>query len=583
MRPVSPRFLSTLTGSHAMVSRAYVVEPGQTGVNPDGIELDIIGGDVQLAAAAPIRSNLQLTVKSQWPSTADSPLVPYGNEIFVQRGLSYGGGSFELVSFGYFRINLVEQDAPPDGPVRVMATDRMSKIIDAKLTEIATFSASQTLGFVVSELIADADLATVVEWDDETWTETLGRAVQVETDRHAFIDELLTSHGKVWYYDHRGILTIKSPPDSRLPLWSSARGKHGVLVSAGRSLSREGVYNGVLATGEGLDTEAPVRGLAVDDDPTSPTRWGGPFGKVPREYASPLLKTDEQAQLAAGTILRRSLGLPYNVEFQSVVNPALEPDDPIAVGLEGEPKPVIPALLVGDSFSRTVVNDMGTSESGHLWVTAGTTSTYQVNGGVLKKDIVTPGDAHNVLLAAPVGRTNVDLRAKFRVPVAATGGSLPAGLSMRRAPDGSHDSMRIEFNAGGTVSLKNEYAVLPDFDAYTAGQWWHLRAAVIGSLRLLKAWPDGDAEPHAWTLQAESEVNVSGTRFGLWFWKVGSNTNAVAPLWEVDNFQAFTAEAEVLRGGEIHVIDTLTIPLTAAAALSGTTRQQSLGVIELTS
>lgn len=591
MRPVSARFLSTLSGSHTMASRALVTFPGQTGVNPAGTELDIVGGDVKMSAGTPIRANLELYVKSVWPTATDSLLVPYGNEVFVQRGIAFGGGSLEMVSLGYFRINSVEQDAPPDGPVRVMATDRMSKIIDARLTEIWTFAANEQIGSVIEELIGEADPATIIEWDDSTATETLGRAVQVETDRHAFIDELLTSHGKIWYYDHRGILVIKTPPDARIPLWSVSRGKGGVLVSAARSLSREGVYNGIIATGEGLDTEVPVRGLAVDDDVTSPTYWGGPFGKVPGQFASPLLKTDGQAQLAAATVLRRSLGLPYNVDFQAIVNPALEPDDPIAVGIDGTPKLVTPTLLVGDSFSRTVVDGMGTSESGHTWFPNGTASTYQVNGGVLKKNIITPGEAHTALLGTTAGRPDVDLRAKFRAPATATGAALPAGFIARRDPDGYHDSLRLEFNAGGSLSLKmasstavyDEYAELPGFDSYTAGQWWHVRAAVVGEVRLLKAWPDGEAEPHAWMLTAESAVNTVGPRFGLWFWKLGGNTNAGVPLWEVDNFQAFTAELEVLQGGEIHVVDSLTVPLTASGAMAGTTRQQSLGVIEVSS
>jgi len=102
-------------------------------------------------------------------------------------------------------------------------------------------------------------------------------------------------------------------------------------VQLSREISREGVYNAVVATGEGADTEEPARAVAVDDNPMSPTYWDGPFGKVPRFYSSPFVTTDEQAATAAASILAQSLGAPYNVNFQTIANPALEVLDPIHV------------------------------------------------------------------------------------------------------------------------------------------------------------------------------------------------------------------------------------------------------------
>src|SRR5690606_40052531 len=96
-------------------------------------------------------------------------------------------------------------------------------------------------------------------------------------------------------------------------------------------LSRDGVYNAVVARGEGADTETPIQAVVVDDDPDSPTYWHGPFGQVPRFYASPLITDVAQAKSAAASLLKRSLGLPYSVSFGTIVNPALEPLDPIRI------------------------------------------------------------------------------------------------------------------------------------------------------------------------------------------------------------------------------------------------------------
>jgi hypothetical protein len=90
-----------------------------------------------------------------------------------------------------------------------------------------------------------------------------------------------------------------------------------------------------VATGEGADTATPVRAVATDDGINSPTRWGGPFGRVPRFYSSPTITSESQAATAARSILAKESGLPYSVEFGTIANPALEPYDPIRARYPG--------------------------------------------------------------------------------------------------------------------------------------------------------------------------------------------------------------------------------------------------------
>lgn len=73
----------------------------------------------------------------------------------------------------------------------------------------------------------------------------------------------------------------------------------------------------------------PVEAVAYDDDPDSMTYFFGPFGMVPRFYASPVIYTEDQAYSAAVSMLRRSLGLPYGVAGEIAPNPALRPGDPV--------------------------------------------------------------------------------------------------------------------------------------------------------------------------------------------------------------------------------------------------------------
>ena len=76
---------------------------------------------------------------------------------------------------------------------------------------------------------------------------------------------------------------------------------------------------------------ATLDAVARDLDPLSPTRFGGPFGMVPRFYSSPFVTTVPQAEQAAAALLLRSVGLPYSVDFQAIVNPALEVLDPVEI------------------------------------------------------------------------------------------------------------------------------------------------------------------------------------------------------------------------------------------------------------
>src|SRR5690606_40142611 len=191
MRPVSDRFLRALRGSHGMSARARVVTPGQTGTDPDGVEVPILSGQVRLDATANVRGLLDMATVGAWPSRRDVTLAPYGNEIFVEYGVQFGGGAIEWVSLGYHRIDSLEQDSPPDGPIRIAASDRMSSIVDARLTEPRQLAASMTYGQAVSALVLEVLPWAVIEWDDNTSNRALGRTVLVEEDRYGALKDLV--------------------------------------------------------------------------------------------------------------------------------------------------------------------------------------------------------------------------------------------------------------------------------------------------------------------------------------------------------------------------------------------------------
>lgn len=311
-----------------MLTRATVVTTFQSGVTPTGEQIDVIDGSVTYDADADIRGTLDITVSEAWPIFADDLLAPYGNELFVEVGLPYNEDLVEWLGLGYFRIESPEQDIPTDSPIRLTGVDRMQGIIEARLIEPAQYLSGTTFGTIVSELILEVYPSATIDWDDATDTATLTRDIIVEDDRFGFLNEAIQSRGKIWFWDHRGILVIQDPPDD-VAVYTIKHAESGTLVSLNRRLTRENTYNIVIASGEGADSVDPVRGLAVDDDPNSPTYIDGTFGRKPFFFTSPFIGTQAEAENAAEVMLQQLIGLTYDVSFQAIVNPALMPYDTV--------------------------------------------------------------------------------------------------------------------------------------------------------------------------------------------------------------------------------------------------------------
>lgn len=333
MRAVSTKFLATLRGSHLAVFRARVCTTFQSGTNPTGTEIAIVAGDVKSSATAAIRSTLSLTTTQGWPRLASDLLAPYGSEIFVERGIAYGNGQREYVGLGYYRIDTPEQDEAPDGDVAIAGSDRMAGIIDARFLAPRQFAATLTNGQLVTTLITEVYPAATISWDDTAVRDdTVDRTIITEDDRAGTLKDLVTSLGKIGYWRYDGVFRVATPPSvTGAAAFTIDAGTNGVMVGMSRGLTREGVFNAVVVTGEAGDTTPPARAVATNLDPTSPTYYLGPFGPVPMFYSSPFITTNAQATTAAQTLLRQQLGLPYQVDLTSIANPALEPYDVVCV------------------------------------------------------------------------------------------------------------------------------------------------------------------------------------------------------------------------------------------------------------
>lgn len=115
------------------------------------------------------------------------------------------------------------------------------------------------------------------------------------------------------------------------PVYTIAAGEAGTFITANESLDRSGVYNGVFITGQETPVTAGFALLVIDDDPDSPTLWGGPFGKVVRIERSTSIQSPEQGTYAAETLLNDALGLARSLAIRAAPNPALEAGDTLLI------------------------------------------------------------------------------------------------------------------------------------------------------------------------------------------------------------------------------------------------------------
>lgn len=326
MWPVSQRFLDALTQSHVLATR---VDVWRGGVKLE-TDIPIAGGSVSVDESSQVRRTLSLEVAdpSLDPVNTDSLLTPFGSELHVRTGIRYPEGDTELVPVGVFGIESVSRGGVGE-TTSVNATDRARAVAEYRLLRPLNIAADRPVVDYIAEIVHYVNAS----WDvyDLTNSSEYTNAVTVESERWDAIELLADSIGAEVFFDPEGVCIIREVPTdlTEESVWSVAAGDLGTLGDVATGINRERVYNGVVATGETQDETPPPTSFVYQK--SGPFRWGGPFGKVPRFYASPLLKTTNQTRLAAGTILARSTGYAQRITPTVIRNPALDVGDVITV------------------------------------------------------------------------------------------------------------------------------------------------------------------------------------------------------------------------------------------------------------
>ncbi len=320
MRPVTDRFLATLRRSHTFRTEVTLNDPRADAPRL----LDLIDGSVTIDGTAQQRSRASLTIPKDDVST-------WGSEVVIRTGITYPDDTEELVTVATLRVDDSET-SDAEAKTTLTCVDRSQSVADDHLVEPVAFEATDSIEAGIVSLVTGALPGVTVTTPGHA--ETFGKATVVEQeDRWQKVTEWAATLGCVAYFDAEGDFVLADVPDfSDAAVWTVDTGDDGVLVTYVGSLTRRGVFNGVLATGQPVDsTKPPVSYLAVDTDPASPTYWDGPYGHVLAYLTGETITTNAQAQRAAEALLIQLLGVVKQVDITAIPNPALEPGDALAV------------------------------------------------------------------------------------------------------------------------------------------------------------------------------------------------------------------------------------------------------------
>jgi hypothetical protein len=384
MRPVSPAFLAAVTGSHTMAVRAVLVDAApQFTTRPTGEVLPILAGDVSLSARTDVKSTLSLTV----PGAYWSDVQPYGNEVYVQRGVRLGSGEVEYADLGYHRIEQADQEDAPYGPIVLTCLDRVAQLQQNKLPYPIPVDEGATHRAVFERLINGGTGLAPIEgtayaaypaapvpiiWNAyDPDAATIFSDQVVADDSYKFLAALAAERNATLRFDGSGRLVIASiTVNAAVAVASIHGGSGGTRTKISRTSSRKGVYNIVTAYGS---DPANATGFVVtfNSDSSSPLAWNRTahpaFGPAPRYFASPLLQDDAAVESASARLLDRYTGLPEPLTISCVPNPAIEPDDVIDVPMAGrQPYRVVVDThvipLVADQLAKITTRTLNDSE-----------------------------------------------------------------------------------------------------------------------------------------------------------------------------------------------------------------------------
>lgn len=372
---VSELFKKQLVTGYQVVSRVEVLRSDGMAIldsdNP-ATPLSVASGTIRCDRSASFRRYVEnLTILDESGSLIPTQALDYfssiaGNELRLSVGMIVNGVK-EYVVQGHFGLSGAKTDDTVEGmTITLTAYDRGKYFSDAARVTPKVFDAVTSTPIYSAIISTLQDIAPGLNiFHDGPVHLTPSQVCNSGDDPWEFCRALAESMGYELFFDRIGQCILQRIPDPNnvdvIPVWSYVEGQDAILLEVGRRQSNELVKNGVVVTGMNPSSGLPpVRVIVVDDNPSSPTRWGGPFGRRPFFYQSDKIVTVAQATEAGVGQLNEQKGLTEQVSFSIVPNPAMEPSDVVQLVRTKSKLPAVGGSpVVVDSFSLDLLGSQG--------------------------------------------------------------------------------------------------------------------------------------------------------------------------------------------------------------------------------
>jgi hypothetical protein len=330
MLPSSGAYKLALRSPHRRISRFTVR-------TPDGVLLaenvPIGGGQVTAQLTSRVSRSATFTASDEWfPVAPDDPLSPYHAIVQIEAGIAYASGEPEL--FPVFTGRVYEAAREADGQVTFRADDLAADVIAAYFEQPENSVLGRSTVAEMQRLIQDGYEWAVFGANDVE--DGFVPKLSWDDDRGKALDDLGATVEGRWYALGNGEFVVRRNNYTGQPPVDTIRdGSSGTLSAARTVVTADGSYNSVVVVSERPDTATPIRITERDMNPSSPSYYGGRFGRRVLKIRSQESLQFFDAQRVARSQLAASTALQRQWTLTAVPDMTREPGDVVDVEWRG--------------------------------------------------------------------------------------------------------------------------------------------------------------------------------------------------------------------------------------------------------
>lgn len=335
VRASTPLYKPALYGPHQRAARidAYDIDG-----NLLAQDVSVVEGEVRANLTSRVSRTASWTLPAEWwPVLPTDPFAPEISVVHIRAGIRYGDNTEELFPLFVGRVLTVRRST--DGAVEFTAEDLAADVVAFRFeTPRVARPALPSLIFRVLPLVRVLIREAIpqAQFKPDGVTDGLVPDLVWDEDRGQALDDLAGSRGGRWFPDGEGLFSVQPivyTPGT--PVAEFTDGPGGLLSRADVEKTRNGAANSVTVAAERQDGTDPIRVTRRDTGLSSPTRFGGPFGRVSKVIKVQTPLTQAEAQDMATAELGASVALTEQWNVDIVPDHTLEPDDTVRLTHRG--------------------------------------------------------------------------------------------------------------------------------------------------------------------------------------------------------------------------------------------------------